>query len=76
MKLHIGSLIILFCGLCALIPGLLTLLGYGHIIHELLDQPIGGVALVGIGLCGVAAALFPGLIRYLTERERNRDAQH
>lgn len=73
MRFHIGSVIILFCGLYALIPGILTLLGFGHIVHELLDQPIGGIALIGIGLCCVVAAVFPALVYYLTKREREPD---
>lgn len=70
MRFHIGSIIILVCGLCALVPGLLTVAGYGRLIHELLDQPVGGIALIGIGLCGIGAAVMPMLVYRLTKRER------
>lgn len=71
MKFHIGSIIILICGLCALIPGLMVLFGMGGWVHEVLDQPIGGIALLAIGLCGVLAAVFPLLVKFLTQREHD-----
>lgn len=70
MKFHIGSIIILICGLCALIPGLMVLFGMGGWVHDVLDQPVGGFLLLGIGLCGVLAALAPMLIMFLTKREQ------
>ena len=41
MRFHIGSLIILICGLCAIIPGIMTLFGEGEWVHELLREPAG-----------------------------------
>lgn len=70
MKFHIGSAVILICGLCALIPGLMVLFGMGQWVHEVLDQPAGGFALIAIGLCCVLAAVFPMLVVVLTKRER------
>ncbi|MDO5640303.1 MAG: hypothetical protein Q4G28_10600 [Neisseria sp.] len=72
MRLPIGSIIILVCGLTALVPGLLVLLGLGSWVHELLDQPIGGWALLGIGMCCVLAAVFPIVATYLTRKEQGK----
>ncbi|MCP2041599.1 hypothetical protein L1281_002208 [Neisseria sp. HSC-16F19] len=72
MRFHIGSLIMAICGLAALIPGLMTLLGYGHWIHRLLDQPLGAIALLVIGGSCLLAAFFPLLAAHLTRRENER----
>ncbi|MDO4694085.1 MAG: hypothetical protein Q4A62_05600 [Eikenella sp.] len=72
MRLPVGSVIILICGLCALIPGLMTLLGMGDWIHEVLNQPIGGIALLIIGGCCLLAAFFPLFATYLTRREQGK----
>ncbi|WP_274571137.1 hypothetical protein [Neisseria leonii] len=72
MRLHTGSIIILICGLAALIPGLMTLLGFGEQIHALLDEPIAAVALLAIGVSCLSAALFPLAATYLTRREQGK----
>ncbi len=69
MRLHIGSIILLVCGLCAIIPGFMTLFGAGEWIHELLREPAGAIALLVIGCSCVFAALFPLLATFLTRRE-------
>ena len=69
MRLHIGSIIILICGLAAIIPGIITLFGEGEWVHELLRQPAGAIALLVIGVSCVLAAFFPLLATYLTGRE-------
>ena len=51
---------------------LLVLFGLGAWVHELLDQPIGGLALIGIGLCCVLAAAFPVVATYLTRKEQGK----
>ncbi|MDO4225938.1 hypothetical protein [Neisseria sp.] len=72
MRLHIGSIIVLICGLTALIPGLMVLFGFGGWVHELLDQPIGAIALLVIGGSCMLAAFFPLLATYLTRREQGK----
>lgn len=72
MRLPVGSIIILVCGLTALIPGLMVLIGLGAWVHELLDQPAGGLALIGIGMCCVLAAIFPIVATYLTRKEQGK----
>lgn len=72
MRLPIGSIIILICGLTAIIPGLMTLLGLGGWVHELLNQPIGGIALLVIGGACVLAAFFPVVATYLTRKEQGK----
>ena len=68
MRLPVGSIIILVCGLTALIPGLMVLVGLGSWVHEMLDEPIGGIALIAIGMCCVLAAAFPIVATYLTRK--------
>ncbi|WP_373699253.1 hypothetical protein [Neisseria dentiae] len=72
MRFHIGSIIVLICGLAALIPGLMVLFGYGGWVHDLLDQPIGAIALLVIGGSCMLAAFFPLLATYLTRREQGK----
>lgn len=72
MRFHIGSIIVLICGLTALIPGLMVLFGFGGWVHELLDQPIGAIALLVIGGSCMLAAFFPLLATYLTRREQGK----
>lgn len=72
MRLHIGSIIVLICGLTALIPGLMVLFGFGGWVHELLDQLIGAIALLVIGGSCMLAAFFPLLATYLTRREQGK----
>ena len=64
-----------FCkglGLSAIIPGLMTLLGMGGWVHELLNQPLGAIALLVIGGSCVLAALFPVFTTYLTRKEMGK----
>lgn len=72
MRFHIGSIIVLICGLTALIPGLMVLFGFGGWVHDLLDQPIGAIALLVIGGSCMLAAFFPLLATYLTRREQGK----
>ncbi len=80
MRFHIGSIIVLICGLTALIPGLMVLFGFGGWVHDLLDQPIGAIALLVIGAIALLviggscmlAAFFPLLATYLTRREQGK----
>lgn len=72
-RMHIGSIIILICGLSAIIPGMMTLLGMGGWVHELLNQPLGAIALLVIGGSCVLAALFPVFTTtYLTRKEMGK----
>lgn len=71
-RLHIGSIIILICGLSAVIPGLMVLFGLGGWVHDLLDQPIGAIALLVIGGSCVLAAFFPLAATYLTRKEMGK----
>ena len=70
MRFHIGSLIILICGLSAIIPCIMTLFGEGEWVHELLREPAGAIALLVIGASCLLAAFFPMLAGYLTSREQ------
>lgn len=73
MRFHIGSIIVLICGLTALVPGLMVLFGYGNLIHKLLDQPAGAIALLVIGGSCILAAFFPLIATYLTRKELGQD---
>ena len=74
MRLHNGSIIVLICGLCAIIPGIMTLFGAGEWVHDLLREPAGAIALLVIGGSCVLAAFFPLLAAYLTRREHEGTA--
>lgn len=63
-------LIVALCGLGALIPGLMIVFGFGDWVHDILNEPVAGFALIGIGLCVTLSAVFPILVRLLTEREK------
>lgn len=72
MRFHIGTVVMLIFGLCAVIPGVMTLLGKGEWIHDLLRDPAGAIALLAIGGSCLFAAFFPMVVTYLTRKEQGK----
>jgi len=55
-------------GLCA-IPGLISLAGFGAVIHPLLDDPMAGLAFIVSAIALFGSGAFPLVIAKLKEKE-------
>lgn len=55
-------------GLCA-IPGLVSLAGFGAVIHPLLDDPMAGLAFIVSAIALFGSGAFPLVIAKLKEKE-------
>lgn len=53
----------------ASIPGLTSLLGYGHLIHPVLDDPMAGLAFIVSALALFGSAAFPLVLHRLRKAE-------
>ena len=76
MRLHIGSGILLACGVCALVPGVMIVLGAGAKIHPLLTDRAAAMAFLVIGASCIFAAFFPKVATYLTRKEHRSNVSH
>lgn len=51
------------------VPGLTSLLGYGHLIHPVLADPMAGLAFIVSALALFGSAAFPLVLQRLREAE-------
>ena len=56
--------------LCAL-PGLLSLAGYGALLHPVLEDPMAGLAFIVSAVALIGSGVFPLVIEKLKENEEN-----
>lgn len=56
--------------LCAL-PGLLSLAGYGALLHPVLDDPMAGLAFIVSAVALIGSGIFPLVIEKLKENEES-----
>lgn len=70
MRRYPFSFIALSClGLLCTIPGLLSLSGFGALLHPVLDDPMAGLAFVVSAVALFGSAAFPLVIEKLKENE-------
>ena len=56
--------------LCA-IPGLISIAGFGAVLHPVLDDPMAGVAFIVSAVALIGSGAFPLVIEKLKENEGN-----
>lgn len=56
--------------LCA-IPGLISIIGFGAVLHPVLDDPMAGLAFIVSAVALVGSGVFPLVIEKLKENEGN-----
>jgi hypothetical protein len=56
--------------LCA-IPGLISIAGFGALIHPVLDDPMAGLAFIVSAVALIGSGVFPLVIEKLKENEGN-----
>ena len=56
--------------LCA-IPGLISIAGFGAVLHPVLDDPMAGLALIVSAIALIGSGAFPLVIEKLKETEGN-----
>jgi hypothetical protein len=62
---------LMLLGVMCLIPGLLSLLGFGSILHPVLGDPIAGIAFIVSAIALFGSAAFPLLLARLAAGERD-----
>lgn len=62
-------LILSVLGILCAIPGLLSLLGFGGLLHPVLDDPMAGLAFIVSAVALVGSGVFPLVIEKLKEDE-------
>lgn len=68
-KYPFSFLALALLGGLASIPGLTSLLGYGYLIHPVLDDPMAGLAFMVSALALFGSAAFPLVLQRLREAE-------
>ena len=56
--------------LCA-IPGLISIAGFGAVLHPVLDDPMAGLAFIVSAVALIGSGAFPLIIEKLKENERS-----
>ena len=63
-------LILTALGIICTIPGLLSLAGFGAMLHPVLDDPMAGLAFIVSAIALVGSGIFPLVIEKLKENEQ------
>lgn len=62
-------LILTALGILTGLPGLLSVAGFGALLHPLLEDPMAGLALLVSAIALIGSGLFPFVIARLTRQE-------
>ncbi len=65
----LSFIILTALGILTGLPGLMSMIGFGSLIHPLLEDPMAGLALVVSAVALIGSGLFPFVIARLTRSE-------
>jgi hypothetical protein len=65
----VSFLVLTALGILCAIPGMLSLLGFGGLLHPVLDDPMAGLAFIISAIALVGSGAFPLVIEKLKEDE-------
>jgi hypothetical protein len=65
----VSFLVLTGLGILCAIPGVLSLLGFGGLLHPVLDDPMAGLAFIISAIALVGSGAFPLVIEKLKEDE-------
>jgi hypothetical protein len=65
----VSFLVLTSLGIVCAIPGILSLLGFGGLLHPVLDDPMAGLAFIISAVALVGSGAFPLVIEKLKEDE-------
>jgi hypothetical protein len=65
----VSFLVLTALGIVCAIPGILSLLGFGGLLHPVLDDPMAGLAFIISAVALVGSGAFPLVIEKLKEDE-------
>lgn len=67
----LSFIILMALGVLCAIPGLISIAGFGAVLHPVLDDPMAGLAFIVSAVALIGSGAFPLVIEKLKENEGN-----
>jgi len=68
-KYPLSFIVLTFLGVLCAVPGLISMAGFGGMLHPVLDDPMAGLAFVVSAVAFIGSGLFPFVIARLRAEE-------